>query len=245
MIFRALRRAVALGFVLAYCVLQFWLIRLRGPLTLAQRAKWMSDSCKRTLKSFGIRYTVEGTPPTYGLIVGNHLSYLDILIYSAAAPAFFISKVEIGSWPFFGPTARMSGTIFLDRASQRSASAVAALMVERFNAGAPIMLFPEGTSTDGSRVLPFHPRLIDPATSNGIPITAASVRYIIDSGQPERELCWFDDQLFLPHLWRTLGADGFRAQLRYGRPTIYTDRRVAADTTHAEITAMRAQRIPD
>jgi 1-acyl-sn-glycerol-3-phosphate acyltransferase len=242
--FRAFRRAVALGIVLAVCVFEFWLIRMRGPLSLAQRAKWMSDSCKRVLNSFGIRYTCEGTPPTSGLIVSNHLSYLDILILSAATPCFFVSKVEIGSWLFFGPTSRMAGTIFLDRKSQRSASTVAKIMKCRFSEPVPVLLFPEGTSSDGSKVLPFHPRLIDPATSTGIPITTATVSYFIDGGIEERELCWYGDTLFITHLWKALGTPGFSAKVHFGKPTIYTDRRVAANTTHAEITAIRAANIP-
>ena len=69
----------------------------------------------------GIHYRVEGTPPTHGLVVANHLSYLDILILSAAMPCFFVAKMEIGGWPFFGKAARVGGTIFLDRVSLASA----------------------------------------------------------------------------------------------------------------------------
>lgn len=103
----------------------------------------------------------------------------------------------------------------------------------------PMLLFPEGTSTDGRQVLRFHSRLIDPATSLGAPITAAAIRYVPEGGAEERELCWYDDQLFLTHLWKLLGAVGFSADVRFGEPRVYTDRRVAADATHDEIVAMR------
>jgi 1-acyl-sn-glycerol-3-phosphate acyltransferase len=111
--------------------------------------------------------------------------------------------------------------------------------VERLKLPIPVLLFPEGTSTDGSEVLPFHPRLIDPATSTGTPITAAAVRYVIDGGVEERELCWYGDTLFLTHLMKALRTPGFAAEVSFGEPRIYPDRRTAADATWAEVRAMR------
>jgi 1-acyl-sn-glycerol-3-phosphate acyltransferase len=88
-------------------------------------------------------------------------------------------------------------------------------------------------------VLRFHSRLIDPATSTGAPITAAAIRYVIEGNVEERELCWYGDEEFITHLWKVLGVTGFSAQLRFGEPRIYSDRRMAADQAHAEITAWR------
>jgi len=244
MTLRRIRRAVALAFALAICVLGYWLKRLRGALTLEQRAVWLQESASRVLKSLGIAYQVEGQPPACGLVVANHLSYLDILIISAAMPCFFVAKMEIDGWPFFGKAARTGGTIFLNRSSMASAASVAAQITERLNLPVPVLLFPEGTSTDGAHVLRFHSRLIDPATTAGAPITAAAIRYVIDGGPmggglDERELCWYGDEAFTTHLWKVLGVTGFSAQLRFGEPQIYADRREAADQTHAWITAWR------
>lgn len=236
---RAFRRAVALAFALFLVVLRYWLLRLRGPITLERRARWVQRSAKGILAGLGIHYTVEGQPPSHGLVVSNHLSYLDILILSAATPCFFVAKIEIGGWPFFGKAARVGGTIFLDRSSLSSAMSVADQMIERLKMPIPVLLFPEGTSTDGSEVLPFHPRLIDPATSTGVQVTAAAVRYVIEGGMEERELCWFGDIEFLPHLMKTLETPGFAATLKFGVPHVYSDRRAAADATWAEVTAMR------
>jgi 1-acyl-sn-glycerol-3-phosphate acyltransferase len=116
-------------------------------------------------------------------------------------------------------------------------------MTQRLQMPIPVLLFPEGTSTDGSQVLPFHSRLIHPATEAGAPITAAAIRYVIEDGTPERELCWFGDALFLPHLWKTLGTAGFSAEVRFGEPRVYPDRRTAAEATHAEIEAMRIEQV--
>lgn len=239
MTLRSIRRAVALAFALAMCVVRYWLDCLRGPMTLERRALWLQGSAQAILKVLDIKTQVEGQPPMCGLVVSNHLSYLDIIIISATVPCFFVAKMEIGSWPFFGRAARSGGTIFLDRSSLESAMTVAEQITERLKLPVPVLLFPEGTSTDGAQVLRFHSRLIDPATSTGAPITAAAVRYVIDGGVEERELCWYGDEGFVEHLWKVLGAKGFSAQLHFGEPRVYSDRRVAADETHAEITAWR------
>ncbi len=239
MMFRSIRRAVALAFVLAFCVLRYWLKRLSGPMTLERRALWLQQSARLVLKCLDIEIQAEGEPPPCGLVVANHLSYLDIVIISAVMPCFFVAKMEIGGWPFFGKAARTGGTIFLDRSSLASANSVAEQITERLDLPVPVLLFPEGTSTDGSQVLRFHSRLIDPATTAGAPITAVAIRYVIDGGIEERELCWYDDEPFITHMWKVLGVKGFLVQLKFGEPQIYPHRRVAADQTHAEITAWR------
>jgi 1-acyl-sn-glycerol-3-phosphate acyltransferase len=147
--------------------------------------------------------------------------------------------MEVVGWPIFGKAARSGGTIFLDRSSQESAVSVAEQIGERLSLTVPVLLFPEGTSTDGAQVLRFHSRLIDPATTAGAPITAAAIRYVLEGGVEERELCWYGDESFTTHLWKVLGVAGFSARLRFFEPKIYPDRRTAADQTHAEITAWR------
>jgi 1-acyl-sn-glycerol-3-phosphate acyltransferase len=210
---------------------------------LQQRARWLHQSSGRVLRALGIESRICGQAPSHGLVAANHLSYLDIAIISAAMPCFFVSKTEVGRWPYFGRAARTGGTIFIDRSSRASTAAVAAQMAERFRLSIPVLLFPEGTSSDGSQVLRFHPSLFDPAIVAGTPITAASVRYIIDDGSKESELCWFGDSLFLPHLWKVLGTTGFSAEVRFGEPRVYTDRRAAALATHDEVVAMREKRL--
>ena len=107
MTLRRTRRAVALVISILACIVRFWLLRLRGSPTLERRALWVQATARNMLASLGIEYTVEGVPPTHGLVVSNHLSYIDILILSAAMPCFFVAKMEIGGWPFFGKAARV------------------------------------------------------------------------------------------------------------------------------------------
>ena len=234
---------MALAFSLALVMARFAWMRLRGPVSLERRAQWAQESSLCILRSLGIHYRVHGRPATSGLVVSNHLSYLDILVLSAAMPCFFVAKIEIGGWPFFGRAARIAGTIFVDRGSLESAMSVADQMTERMKLPiqVPVLMFPEGTSTDGSEVIRFHSRLIDPATATGAPITTAAVRYILGNGTPEEELCWYGDETFLNHMWKVLGVGNFQADVRFGSCRVYTDRRQAADATHDEIVALREQ----
>lgn len=239
MTFRHCRRAVALAWALAMCMVKLAVVRAGGPLTPARRAKWLQWACSGVIASMGIRFHMQGEPPASGLLVSNHLSYLDILIYSAALPCVFVSKAEIGSWPYFGFAARQAGTIFIDRGRRASAQEVAREMERRLADPVPILVFPEGTSSDGAQVMRFHSSLFQPAVAGGAAVTAAAVRYRVEGGLPERELCWYGDEGFLTHLWRTLGGPGFTAEVRFGAPRIYADRREAARETHAVVAGMR------
>ena len=109
----------------------------------------------------------------------------------------------------------------------------------RLKLAVPVLLFPEGTSTDGSEVLKFHSSLFEPAVTAAAQVTAACVRYTIDDGTAERELCWFDETPFLPHLWKALGVRGFTAQVRFFASHEYVDRRQAARETHDRVVSMR------
>jgi len=230
---------VALGFALVVCVLRYWSMRLSGTVTLERRAQWLQSASRTVLASLGVAYRFEGDPPKSGIVVANHLSYLDIAIFSAIVKCFFVAKAEISRWPYFGEAARSGGTLFVDRSSITSAESVAAEIGERLALPVPVLFFPEGTSTDGSSVLRFHSRLFEPAIQAGAPVTAAAIRYVLADGSEERDLCWFGDDAFLPHLWKTLGTVGFVAEIRFGEPKVYSDRRAAADQTREEVIAMR------
>jgi 1-acyl-sn-glycerol-3-phosphate acyltransferase len=156
-------------------------------------------------------------------------------------PCAFVSKVEIGKLPYFGVAARAGGTLFIDRASRASAAAVAAEMANRLKLPVPVLLFPEGTSTDGSQLLPFHTSLFQPAVAGGAAVTPAAVRYVISGGVAESELCWFGDAPFLPHLWKALGTPGFSAKVTFGEPRVFADRRSAAAAMHDKVSAMRGE----
>lgn len=240
MILRRCWRAGALAYALILCMIRLGLWRLRGPLTPRQRALWLQSACRGVLTSLGIHSSVHGTPPTQGLVVSNHLSYLDILIYSAVMPCAVVAKIEISRWPYFGLAARTAGTLFIDRSSRASTVAVAAEMARRLTLPIPVLLFPEGTSTDGSQVLPFHSSLFQPAVVGKAAVTPAALRYVIRGGIPESTLCWFGDAPFVSHLWKALGTPGFSAQVTFGDGRSFSDRRTAASATHSSVVEMRS-----
>ena len=230
---------MALGSLLLVCFVRSVFLRLRYTDTLERRAEWQHESAVFVMRWMGIDLKIAGRVPEGGLLVANHLSYLDILIFSRALPCYLVSKVQIGSWPFFGTLARAGGAIFVDRSSRASAESVTEQIAERLKGPVPVLFFPEGTSTDGTKLLRFHSRFYTPAVEAGIPVTTAAVRYIPEGGSPESEFCWFGDADFLPHMWKMLGGPDFSAEVHFGEPRVYVSRREAADVTHAEIEAMR------
>jgi 1-acyl-sn-glycerol-3-phosphate acyltransferase len=225
-------------------MMRFAIKRFRGPLSPVDRAMWLQSACRGALNSLSLSYRIAGSPPSSGLVVSNHLSYLDIVFYSAAMPCFFVSKAEVKRWPYFGAAARAGGTIFLDRTSRCSAAAVAQEMATRLNLPVPLLLFPEGTSTDGCALGRFHPGLFQSAIDTGAPVAAAAIRYIPGDDAAESSLCWFGDAGFSSHLWKVLAAPPFTAEIRFGESLVYADRRSAADDTQELVTAMRGAKAP-
>jgi 1-acyl-sn-glycerol-3-phosphate acyltransferase len=239
MTLRRMRRAVALIFALSVSIFRLGMMRLWGPFTLERRALWIQSTGRLVMSSLGIRARIIGEAPARGLLVSNHISYLDVVIYAATLPCSMVAKAEVGRWPVFGMMARASGALFVDRSSRSSALTVTEEVAERLTGPLPVLFFPEGTSTDGSEVLRFHSRLFTPAVEAKAPVTAAAIRFVTEDGTPERELCWFGDTLLLPHLWKALGVADFFAEVHFGEAKVYTNRRVAADRTRAEIAAIR------
>ena len=239
MILRTAWRSFCVCAALAVCWLRYCILRFHGQPDLWQRADWLHNSCKSVLDAMGIQCRVEGSPPPSGLLVANHLSYLDILVLGATAPCAFVSKSEVRKWPIFGHFGALGGALFLDRRSRASAARTAIAIGERLALPLPIVLFPEGTSTDGSTVLPFHSWLFEPAVERGASITAASIRYEPNGDRCERDLCWFGDSSFLPHLFRTMACDAIPVQVCFGSPYVYEARQTAARKTRDAILALR------
>ena len=117
-------------------------------------------------------------------------------------------------------------------------------MAARLANGVPVLLFPEGTSTDGSEVTRFHSTLFAPAVEARLPVTPAAIFYQpsrSETGIEERDICWFGDASFLPHLLRVLGITGFTAIVRFGVPEVFPDRQTAAWRTHDAVAQLRSQ----
>ena len=246
MSWRAARRGVVLLAALVICYFRFNLIRLNAVLhgrvvSPSERAQWMQSSGKLVLSAMGVHWRVEGTlPKGVSLIVSNHLSYLDIVIASAAVPCAFVAKLEIANWPFFGVLGTLGGSIFLDRNSRAAAWEAVDKMAERMADGVPVLFFPEGTSTDGSDVSRFHSTLFASAVEHELPVTPAAIFYEPHSESVlEKDVCWFGDADFLPHLLQVLRLRDFTAVVRFGSSEVYPDRRTAAWRSHDAVENLR------
>lgn len=186
-----------------------------------------------------MRLECRGMRPAQGLVCSNHLTYLDILVYAAAMPCVFVSKREVRAWPAFGALARSGGTIFVDRQSRTGSEEVSRQIGAALEAGVVVLLFPEGTSTDGSAVHRFHPTLLEAALQLQAEMTAAAIGYRV-RGEEERVMCWYGDASFLPHLLRTLGRRGIVAEVEFfPERNAYPDRKSAALELHDKVNAMR------
>jgi 1-acyl-sn-glycerol-3-phosphate acyltransferase len=155
-----------------------------------------------------VRGTRSGVTPT--LFVCNHVSYLDIEVMGGLVPGSFVAKAEVATWPFFATLAKAQRTIFIERTSGKT-SASRDEMMRRLNTGDNLMLFPEGTSTDGTRVLPFRSALFGVAqlrrNDRAIVVQPVAIAYTrldgIPLGRYWRPLfAWFGDLDLVPHLWQ-------------------------------------------
>ncbi|WP_324754511.1 lysophospholipid acyltransferase family protein [Roseovarius sp. Pro17] len=198
-----------------------------------------------------IRVTLRGEPMSLpGAVVANHASWLDIFVLNARHRVFFISKSEVAGWPVIGFLARAAGTLFIRREA-RDAQAQTAALEARLNAGHQLLFFPEGTSTDGLRVLTFKPTLFQAFFSPGLKETAyiqpVTVIYRAPEGQDAAFYGWFGDMDFGPHFLAILAAPrGGHAELVYHAPLKVADfdnrKTLAIEAEHIVRAAMPPER---
>ena len=207
------------------------------------RATWLHRCCQRALRILCIHVHVRGPLPQGGLIVVNHLSYLDIIALSAALPCVFVSKMEVAGWPLFGAFAKRSGTLFLDRGRRGAVSGVGEQMRAVLATGLPLVFFPEGTSTAGETVLPFKTSLFEPVTTLACPVIAAAIRYATDEGSVRDEIHWWGTMTLAPHLLKIFAKRRIDMTIRFGEPRVRGgDRKMIARELHAEVSALRSAR---
>jgi len=241
---RSIVRTIAILWTAFEAALQFLLMWLQGRAQPGQRAEWLHRTCARALRRLSIPVEHSGDIPESGLIVANHLSYLDILALSAAAPFIFIAKKEVRSWPIFGWIAAKAGTLFVDRERRLETGKVNESVSGALRAGLRVVLFAEGTSSDGSAVLPFRPSLFEPALAAGAPITPVFISYEASSGSVAKDVCYWGEMKFVTHALKLFSIESVTARIIFG-PTLRNlrDRKQAADVTRAEV--LRMSRLAD
>ena len=170
------------------------------------------------LRIFGCRLRLQGEPPAAPFfLVCNHLSYLDIVVLSALVGAYFIAKVEIRGWPGLGLLSRTVGTIFVDRDLRRDLQRVNRIVEETLHRGYGIVLFPEGTSSQGYEVMAFKSSLLAYPTREEMGVHSASVSYSVpDSEIPAHlSIAWWGDAPFLGHFKQLLGVESFDVTVHF------------------------------
>jgi lyso-ornithine lipid O-acyltransferase len=240
---RQLRRCIRVPAFAAAALYGLWEHRkLPRDASPAECAEWLHQSCARGLAAIHVHLSSTGALPSHGLIVSNHLSYLDILVFSAAVPCVFVSKAEVERWPIFGRYARWAGSVFVRRHDQADTGRANLSVVESLKSGVPVVLFPEGTTTDGQSVLRFHSTMLQPAIDAGAQVTPCSISYALDDGAVEREVCWWGNMPLLPHVLNLLGKKTIRTIIAFGGPVPASgDRKQLGQTLHREVLRLHEQ----
>jgi 1-acyl-sn-glycerol-3-phosphate acyltransferase len=214
---------------------------VRRDRRLHARAAWLHRWCGFACHVLGIRVTKRGSIPSSGLLVSNHLSYLDVVVLSSIRPCVFVAKRDVARWPLFGWLARAAGTIFVDRNRRFDSPNSIDVIRDAIVADAVVILFPEGTSSDGSVVLPFKPALLESAVQLRCPIAAASINYGLDDGSVADEVCYWRDMTLVPHLLNLFFKREIWANYSFSPARIRAgDRKKIASELRSEIVSIRS-----
>ena len=207
----------------------------------AERAAWLHRWCRFACRVLGLRLTSLGAIPRSGLLVCNHLSYLDIIALGSLRPCVFVAKREVRGWPLFGWLARAAGTIFVERNCRVAAAAEVARISAAIESGLLVVLFPEGTSSGGATVLPFKSALLQAAIAARSPIATAAIDYELSDGSVADEVCYWRDMTLLPHLLNLFGKKSIESTVRFSPSRRRGgDRKTLARELRAEVAALRS-----
>ena len=192
------------------------LLRRDGSL-LAVRGRWLQHSCIRLLRVLNTHIRTAGPTPQEGLLVSNHLGYLDILVLASLSPSIFVAKSEVKHWPIFGWFACLGGTLFVDRdrrtqvgeLTQRFANCsrprcAGNFVSRRYQFGWP-------------SILPFKSALLEPAADGTRALSASFIEYRLKDGDAGQEVCYWRDMTFLPHLVNLLSKKRVEVCVRFSK----------------------------
>ena len=200
-----LRLTAFLLLTLPLMPLQWVLQKLDMPQARALPHRYHQLVCR----IIGLKLSIEGDVPKHGLLVSNHISWMDIPVLSATCPVSFIAKKEVASWPMFGWLAKLQGSEFVNRESRHSTGPSANRLKARLAKGEILVLFAEGTSGNGRKLLPFKSAYFGAVENMGAKVTSVTLVYNSRHGLPltQRQwttVSWTGDQSLLPNLWQML-----------------------------------------
>jgi len=195
----------------------------------------------RMLRRLGIELISRGAPRTGAtLVVANHVSWLDILAINAVSPARFVSKSDVRAWPLIGWLVACGGTLFIERERKRDALRVVHQVAAALQEGHIIAVFPEGTTSEGHGLLPFHANLLQAAVSTGTPVQAVALRFSDAQQRVSLAAAYVGDTHLLRSVWSVVTASQMRAQLHWLSPVDSqgADRRLLSDALKDQLQAV-------
>jgi 1-acyl-sn-glycerol-3-phosphate acyltransferase len=222
-----------------------WTIYFRFPqLSPEQREMRVQAWALQFLALWGIHLRVLGQPVASGpaLMVANHISWLDILVIHAARHCRFVSKSDIRKWPLVGMLATGAGTLYIERTSRKDALRMVKDMADAMRNGDVVAVFPEGTTSDGRELLPFHANLIQAAIQAEAPVQPMSLQFVdARTGVPSFAPCYIGDDTLIGSMWRTLTAPPIIAVVHFGEPQHANgrDRRAWAQDLRVQVLHLR------
>ena len=231
---------------LLHILVGFFTISLVFPrLSPAQRQQRTQAWSLAMLRCIGIELIVKGNPAVPGplLMVANHMSWLDITALHAARFCRFVSKADIKKWPFIGMLASGIGTLFIERESRRDAMRVVHSMTASLQAGDVLGVFPEGTTSDGAGLLPFHANLFQAAIAANSPVQPVALQFIeTRTGQRSTAACYINDDTLVQSVWRALTTPDLAVVITFGEPQLAEgrDRRAWALAMQQAVANLRA-----
>lgn len=203
----------------------------------AERTAAIQQWSQQLLAIVHVESRFTGMPPSGGLIVMNHISWLDIFVLNAVAPSRFVAKSEIATWPLVGYLCTKSGTLYIERAKKTAARTTNRRIAESLAQGDRVALFPEGSTTYGDQLLRFHAALLQPAIAAGGSVHPVTLQYVDPEGRRTIAGSYVGEESLVDSVWRLLGARRVIARLQFGTPerAAGRHRRELADTLHAVI----------
>jgi 1-acyl-sn-glycerol-3-phosphate acyltransferase len=201
----------------------YWIIRTQfSRIKQSQREAHVQRWSAQLMGILGVHLQLEGTPITSGLLVANHVSWLDNLAIHAVHFCRFVAKSDIKSWPVIGYLTEQSGMLFVERTSRKDAHRVVQMVAKRLVEGDCVAVFPEGTTGDGAALLPFHANMIQSAIDADSFVQAVAIKFVNSkTSLPSAAPLYVGEGTLLASVWRVLGAagcGGVTAVLRFGVP---------------------------
>jgi 1-acyl-sn-glycerol-3-phosphate acyltransferase len=215
---------------------------------MARRRELSAQWSRRLLRILRIEARVHGQPADgiggNVLIVANHISWLDIFVLTAVQPARFIAKSELKRWPLIGRFAETGGTLFIDRSRRHDTHKVNRHAAEVLARGDVIAIFPEGTTTDGRDVLPFHGSLLQPIVDAEGHVQPIAIRYTHHEGGVNDAVAYVGDTSFMSSFWRVTGERRVVVELTVTPPLPARERHRRELSREAEAAIRRALALP-